>query len=144
MTEIQLVFQTLGFLSHPTDFSHAVPYKELRDALEGKFPETNVSKVLRHFPDYFMVNEKLEKGVFFVKDVTQAPLSTEAAKTYKSYYPKDILLIKVISDPKGKTITCRWINDEKDASLTKALESRFNLKLPAAAVNELNSKGWVF
>lgn len=143
VTELQNLFQALGFLSHPTDFNHAVPYAELRTDLEGKFRESNVSKILRHFPDLFVVNEKIEKGIFFIKDVSKDALSSEAAEAYKKYYPKDVLLVKVSANSKGKALLCRWIGDAKDRGLLDALESRFGTKPPSSAVSELATKGWL-
>lgn len=143
MTELQQVFQALGFLSHPTDFSRAVPYADLRKELEGRFRGSSVSTILRHMPDLFAVNEKLEKGICFVKDISAGKPTAEALEVYRKFYPKDILFVRVQVSGATKRFSARWIEDPKEGSIPDALQRRFGAKPTKEAIAGLAAKGWI-
>ena len=142
--ELRTVFERLGYHSEPVDFNKAIPYVALRERLQGPFAGTDVSRVLRHLPDLFVMNHKMIHGIFFVKTLAEQGLSDEARDTYEKYYPKDILLVTITVDDEVKRILCRWIDEEdKETSLINSLKARFNFAPPKTAIAALRKDGWL-
>jgi hypothetical protein len=56
--DLKEVFGRLGYHSETVHFEKAIPYEKLRERLEGPFADTDVSLVLRHLPDLFVMHHK--------------------------------------------------------------------------------------
>ena len=143
--DIRNVLDRLGYHSEPVNFEHAVPYMKLRDRLSGQFKDTEVSQVLRHLPDLFVMHHKMIHGIFFLKLLADnAGLTPEAKATYDRFYPKDMLLLRVKKSDKGIAFECSWIDEEDGAtSLVDALRSRFSFTPPKLEVDRLANEGWL-
>ena len=143
MDDLRTIFERLGYHSEPIHFSKAIPYPELRERFEGRFAATDVSRLLRHLPELFIMNHKMIHGIFFVKILKEPDLSEEAKATYEKYYPKDILLMRIIGNDKTKRVVCRWIDQRGgETSLIESLKARFNFEPPKSAIEALGKDGW--
>ncbi len=142
--QLRTVLEKLGYHSEPVHFDRAVPYSKLRERLSGPFAKTEVSQVLRHLPDLFVMNHKMVHGIFFIKVMDDLDsLTDEARATYKKFYPRDILLLKTSKSGKATRIECRWIDEKgRSKSLIECLTSRFKYVPPKAAIEELSNGGW--
>lgn len=141
--DLRTIFERLGYHSEPIHFSKAIPYPELRERFEGRFAGTDLSRVLRHLPELFIMNHKMLHGIFFVKTLTGPDLGEEARTTYEQYYPKDILLLRITGTAKTKRVVCRWIDQQdRETSLIESLRARFNFEPPKSAIEALRKDGW--
>ena len=143
--DLRKVFDQLGYHSEPVHFERAVPYAKLRERLSGPFASTEVSQVLRHLPDLFVMNHTMIHGIFFVRVMGDgAGLADEERTTYEKFYPRDILLLHVITSGKNAKLECHWIDEsDRPTSLIDALKSRFKFAPPKAAIEALAKDGWL-
>lgn len=145
LDDLKDLLDKLGYHCEPVHFTKSVPYATLRGRLEGQFSDTEVSQVLRHFPDLFVMNHKMVHGIFFIKVLDDLDaLTAEATATYEKFYPKDILLVTITKSGNTRRIESRWIGQKgRSILLTKALMGRFNYVPPKAAIEQLSKTGWL-
>ncbi len=101
-------FQDIGFEVQCTSYDYLIKTTQLAYLCNKELPSNEASKILKAFPNLFVVHRSAnpEKAVFFV--ITDDKLlDKEIIKIYKKYYPPEIL---VVTEQKNN-IVCKWLHD---------------------------------
>lgn len=109
----------LNYRFHPIDFENALADEELRRILVTDFAADDVTLLLRALPDFFVVSQELEDGIFFVTYLDSGQLDPSREAIFRKYYPSDILLVRSVHGE----LFGRWFGEDGEAPLDKALSS---------------------
>lgn len=142
-------FRRNGFYITELHYEHIVPDEQFRGILNKYFPKTEVVKIVRFSPDFFVMHDEVEPalGTFFIVCSPQfAPVIIEKdrLKCYLDYYPRERIAIVSLgkSSKDEKIVCCDWLNNfrygysgnvvrlytKKSRPLTKFLESELRVK----------------
>jgi hypothetical protein len=133
------VFEALDFHCQPISFQLAIPDKDFRGIVEQALPTSDLAKVLRYFPDLFVLHAKLppKAGAFFVRVFNETiRLSPDELSCYQKYYPEKILLLAGRNQKplllEGQWLRkCHWVNGQVQGKLPHLSELlRKDVSLP--------------
>jgi hypothetical protein len=143
--DLAQVLQIMGFEVQPTDFHNLITDETLKRKLQAEFKDTDIGRILRFFPDYFVVHKTVapNSGTFFaVILVDKQDISNDAASVYRTYFPERTVLLHINSSK--REIKAKWIGDSKAPLVfSQFLTNEIGLLLPAQIKQAISSKGWV-
>ena len=142
--DLSEIFEAAGFHVQNTEFSKVITNKDLRDVIQSEFGKTDLSSILVNYPSFFLMHSSAdpEKGYLFATEVDESgKLPPSVTKLYKSYYPLELMLVRVNNNK--KTIQATWSDRPNDwTSLGDFFRSEIGISNLKDYKQTLKSQGW--
>jgi hypothetical protein len=117
---IRGLFRRNGFYITELHYEHIIPEEQFREILNEDFPKTEVAKIVRFSPDFFVMHGEVEPalGTFFIVCSPQSEpiiLERDRLKCYQEYYPCDWIVVvsSGVSKEDEKIVYCERLNNFK-------------------------------
>ena len=141
---VATILESLNFVIQPTAFSQIIVDDSVRARLSNEYRDTDVSMILYHFPQYFVIHRAMQspRTIFFVVEVTKDGEPTpEARATYERFFPMEIVLIMLCKET--KEVRAKWLHSSGDyMMLSLFLQQEIGLNLLPRHLAEVKESGW--
>lgn len=110
--DLEVIFREAGFNVQRTKFEDIITEPELRNLIQNEFGKIELASILINYPHYFLMHKTAdpEKGYLFAVVVGESGrLPKPVFLTLKSYFPPEIMLIKI--DNQNKILFSAWFSD---------------------------------
>lgn len=151
------LFRRNGFYVTELHYEHIIPDEQFRSILNKDFSKTEVAKIVRFSPDFFVLHDDVEPvlGTFFLVCSLQSEpvvLERDRLRCYREYYPYQRIAIASLGKSRvkdKKIVYCEWLNNfrcsysgntaklyaKKCRTLPKFLESELHIQSQGAEIN---------